>query len=153
MANQNPYLVKIELVPSDSKNINARVDRVNEFLHEPIRKRRDHHCTLTFAVRWKNAPKTDPEAQVDCVVKGVDHFGEAVVLLLDAPENHPFRLRNAELLREMEGHDQFPVYNPHVTIGYLSKNTLGRETKDLLEELFVGKRFSFVGEKGKEFDK
>lgn len=144
------YLVKVELEPSDVGNILHVVELVNEAFRQNIRFRKDHHCTLTFATSWKREPTVNAQAKYCCLIDRVDVFGEAVVLVL--AEQHQLRKRNAELLLEMDGVDQFSPYNPHVTIGYLTDGELlCPETKNYLEQSFCGKLFSFLGEKAKPF--
>lgn len=155
---QNPYLVKLEMVQSDSqKNLSdwcLTLDQNSIPSIKSFRNYADHHCTLLFARRWNHIPEVQnpsPAAGTYRVV-GVTNFGSEVVLLLDDSEGKLLS-RNRCLLIQCGGQEDFEIFTPHCTIAYLKPgfSSLSPEEAKIFSDRFKGKLLTFDVEKGKEF--
>lgn len=148
----NPYLVKIESTSDTEALIKSKLSTVTTNL----KPRTDFHCTLVFARTYDKPPVLlgKYKSPITYKVKGVDVFGTAVVLLLDADSDSFLVKRHHELLAEMNAKEDYPTYNPHTTIGYTIKDEKGQTLPldlEQLEKIFVGMDISLETEVGKVF--
>lgn len=146
-----PYLVKIEMIPSDQKNV-VNFIAANADALKNITPRSDFHCTLIFAETWTNNPSvfsSQSPAEGSYYIDGVEKFGRAVVFTLKDNSSRALQSRHDALKSEMKATTAHATYRPHWTIGF-KDGSLDENEKKALGYL-VGKPIGFDVEKGKEF--
>jgi 2'-5' RNA ligase len=155
----NPYLVKAEATPESNQEIYSilqKAPRDSVLWGHKFTRRRDFHCTLAFVREWQRTPALR-DSCATCVVESAAIFGKSGdrsrPLVLRLTEADSFRQRNRELLEEMSGHEDYPEYKPHLTVGYLEGLTEQEEAEAVISAtiMFCSLKIRFFEEKGKVF--
>ena len=153
-------LVKLEVVPEQSLIVNELIKKAD--IHPLLyTTKEDHHYTAIFASKYERLPekKFSRAFHNKAKVKAVTILGgDAIVCLLDDPES--FLLHNQQILAmEFGAVSDYPIYTPHVTIGYTAKDcpsslqSFAIEMLHRLTNAFQGFEFHFNLQKFGWFEK